>query len=136
MIPDKGLPDRPELVGANIFDGTFPLPTAVLLDEALEHNIATMAGYCAEHGVLLAPHGKTTMCPQLIRRQLDAGAWAVTVATAWQAAVVAEMGVPRLLLANEVVDPGSLRLLNSVLAAHLELEVYAYVDSDESLRAL
>src|SRR5215468_3894379 len=136
MIPDKGLPDRPELVGANIFDGTFPLPTAVLLDEALEHNIATMAGYCAEHGVLLAPHGKTTMCPLLIRRQLDAGAWAVTVATAWQAAVLAQTGVPRLVLANEVVDLGSVRMLDEVLARHPELEVYAYTDSDASLRAL
>jgi D-serine deaminase-like pyridoxal phosphate-dependent protein len=95
-----------------------------------------MADYCAEHGVLLAPHGKTTMCPQLIRRQLDAGAWAVTVATAWQAAAVAAMGAPRLVLANEVVDPGSLHVLNAVLAGHPELEVYAYVDSDASLRAL
>jgi D-serine deaminase-like pyridoxal phosphate-dependent protein len=46
------------------------------------------------------------------------------------------MGVPRLVLANEVVDPGSLRLLDRVLAGHPELEVYAYVDSDASLRAL
>ena len=136
MTPAKGLPDLSTVVGANLFDGTFPLPTAVLLEEALAHNIATMAAYCAENGVLLAPHGKTTMCPLLIRRQLDAGAWAVTVATAWQAAVLAETGVPRLVLANEVVDPGSVRLLDEVLARHPELEVYAYTDSDASLHAL
>jgi D-serine dehydratase len=136
MTVHKGLPELSTVVGANLFDGSFPLPTAVLLDDALAHNIATMAGYCAEHGVLLAPHGKTTMCPQLIRRQLEAGAWGVTVATAWQASAVAAMGVPRLIVANEVVDRGSVRLLDSVLARHGELEVYAYTDSRASLDAL
>jgi len=46
MTPAKGLPDLSTVVGANLFDGTFPLPTAVLLEEALAHNIATMAAYC------------------------------------------------------------------------------------------
>ena len=136
MTPEKGLPEQSTVVGANIFDGAFPLPTAVLLEEALAHNIAAMADYCAGHGVLLAPHGKTTMCPQIIRRQLAAGAWAVTVATAWQAAAVADMGVPRLILANEVVDPGSVRLLSDLLGRLPELEVYAYTDSDASLKSL
>jgi D-serine dehydratase len=141
VTPDKGLPDPSTVagstvVGANIFDGSFPLPTAVLLEDALAHNIATMADYCAANGVLLAPHGKTTMCPQIIRRQLEAGAWAVTVATAWQAATVAEMGVPRLILANEVVDPGSVRLLSDLLGRQPELEIYAYTDSDASLKSL
>jgi D-serine deaminase-like pyridoxal phosphate-dependent protein len=58
------------------------------------------------------------------------------VATAWQASVVADVGVPRLILANEVVDPGSVRLLDGVLARHAELEVYAYADSHASLQPL
>jgi D-serine dehydratase len=34
--------------------------------------------------VQLAPHGKTTMSPQLFRRQLDAGAWGLTFANVHQ----------------------------------------------------
>ncbi|WP_326828817.1 alanine racemase [Streptosporangium sp. NBC_01810] len=134
--PAKGLPDVADPRGARLFDGTFPLPTAVLLRDELEHNVATMAAYCAAHDVLLAPHGKTTMCPQIIERQLAAGAWAISVATAWQARTVADMGVRRLLLANPVVDPGSLRLLNGVLAGYDDLELYCYADSPTALHAL
>jgi D-serine deaminase-like pyridoxal phosphate-dependent protein len=77
----------------------------VLREAALAHNIALMAGYCATHGVELAPHGKTTMAPQLWRRQLDAGAWGITAATVAQARVMLAAGVPRVLIANEVTDP-------------------------------
>jgi D-serine dehydratase len=134
-VPAKGLPAG-VTPGRNVLDGTFPLPTATLLRAELEHNIATMAGYCAEHGVLLAPHGKTTMSPQILRRQLAAGAWAVTVATAWQASAVAAMGVRRILLANEVVDPGSVCCLADLLAAHEDLELFCYADSPAALAAV
>jgi D-serine dehydratase len=134
-VPAKGLPAG-VAAGRNVFDGSFPLPTATLLRAELEHNIATMAGYCVRHGVLLAPHGKTTMSPQILRRQLAAGAWAVTVATAWQASAVVAMGVRRILLANEVVDPGSVRCLAGLLAAHDDLELFCYADSPASLEAV
>ncbi|MFY1631777.1 alanine racemase [Solwaraspora sp. WMMB335] len=133
---DKGLPPGREALGADLFGGDFPLPVAVLSAEAVDHNIATMARYCAEHGALLAPHGKTSMSPQLIGRQLAAGAWAVTVATAWQAGVLAGHGVRRLLLANQVVDPGSLRLLDRLLHTVDDLVLYCYADSDAALDAL
>ena len=135
-LSPKGLPwgrSDGELLGRNIFDGTMPLPSAVLLAGAVEHNIAVMARYCEANEVLLAPHGKTTMSPELITRQIDAGAWAITVATAWQAAAVAAMGVPRILLANEVTDSGSLRLLDQLLTARPELELWLYVDAVAAL---
>lgn len=134
-VPPKGLP-ADLTPGRNVFDGTFPLPTATLFRAELEHNIATMAAYCAAHGVLLAPHGKTTMSPQLIRRQLAAGAWAITAATAWQARAIAEMGVRRILLANEVVDPGSVRLLGELLRAYPDLDLLCYADSAAALAAV
>ncbi|ACQ78357.1 alanine racemase domain protein [Beutenbergia cavernae DSM 12333] len=83
-------------------------PVLTLDAAALEHNLATLAAWCAEHGVDLAPHGKTTMAPQLWHRQLDAGAWAITVATPWQAQVARAAGVPRILLANALVDPAGI----------------------------
>jgi len=62
---------RPYLLGPD-----FTLPVLVLREEALRQNITAMAGYCASAGVGLAPHGKTTMAPQIMARQLAAGAWA------------------------------------------------------------
>ena len=61
-------------------------PVCVLRAEALTHNLATMAGWCRDRGVELAPHGKTHMAPQLLARQFEAGRRAVTVATISQAA--------------------------------------------------
>ena len=65
----------------------------VLRAEALAHNLATMAGWCRERGVELAPHGKTHMAPQLLARQFDAGACAITAATISQVRVFRAFGV-------------------------------------------
>ena len=73
-------------------------------DAALENNLAVMKQYTADHGFLLAPHGKTTMAPKIFQRQLDAGAWAITVANMTQAAVAYRAGARRVLVANEVVS--------------------------------
>jgi D-serine deaminase-like pyridoxal phosphate-dependent protein len=66
---------------------------------------------CDEHGVALAPHGKTTMAPQLFADQLAAGAWGITAATVGQAQVMAHFGVERILIANEVLDRRAIRWL-------------------------
>ena len=115
---------RPYLLG-----GEFMLPVLVLREAALEQNIAAMAGYCASAGVGLAPHGKTTMAPQIIARQLAAGAWGMTAATIAQVQVYRAFGVPRVLIANELTDPGGIGWLAAELAADPDFDCYAYVDS-------
>lgn len=89
----------------------FPTPLVTLSESAVGHNVETMAAWCRSAGVGLAPHGKTTMSRELWQRQLDAGAWGITVATPWQASVALGWGVPRVLLANELVQPAALRAL-------------------------
>ena len=84
-------------------------PVAVVRERTLDHNVAAMAQYVREHGALLAPHGKTTMTPAIFERQLAAGAWAITVADIPQARVARRAGVPRVLIANQVVDPVGIR---------------------------
>jgi hypothetical protein len=46
-------------------------PVLVLHEEQLVHNITTMADYCRQHRVELAPHAKTSLSPQLIQRQME-----------------------------------------------------------------
>jgi D-serine deaminase-like pyridoxal phosphate-dependent protein len=128
-------PDGPvDIVGASLFDGPFTWPVMVLRRSALDANIATMAAFCERHGVLLAPHGKTTMVPELFRAQLDAGAWAITVATAQQALVARRAGVSRVVLANELLDPAVLRWA-AAQAAH-GFAFMCYADSEAGVRAL
>ncbi|HJB11007.1 MAG TPA: amino acid deaminase [Candidatus Brachybacterium merdavium] len=88
-----------------------PTPLVTLSESAIAHNLATMAAWCRSAGVELAPHGKTTMNRQLWRRQLDAGAWGITVATPWQASVALDWEIPRVLLANALVQPAALTVL-------------------------
>jgi D-serine deaminase-like pyridoxal phosphate-dependent protein len=113
----------------SLFGGDFVLPLMVLRESALASNIASMAGYCAAAGVLLAPHGKTTMAPQLIDRQLKAGAWAVTAATVGQVQSFRSFGISRILIGNEVTDRAAIAWLAAELAADPEFECYCFVDS-------
>jgi D-serine deaminase-like pyridoxal phosphate-dependent protein len=111
----------------SLFGGGFTWPVLVLRRDAVEANIATMAAYCRRHRLDFAPHAKTSMAPGLLAAQFEAGAWGMTVATANQALVLRRLGVPRVLIANEVLDPTALGwLAREGLAGW---EVYFQVDS-------
>lgn len=113
----------------NLFTDGFFAPFVVLDDEALEHNLRTMAAWCAARGVVLAPHGKTTMAPQLFARQIEHGAWGITCANAGHLRIYRAFGVSRILLANQLLDPSGLRWLAAELAADPSFEFICWVDS-------
>jgi D-serine deaminase-like pyridoxal phosphate-dependent protein len=106
-----------------------PTPLLSVSAAAIEHNVATMRRWCAEHGLDLAPHGKTTMAPALWAAQLDAGAWAITLANPSQLAVARAFGVSRVLIANEVISPLALRWIAAELAADDGFQVLVWADS-------
>jgi D-serine deaminase-like pyridoxal phosphate-dependent protein len=138
-FPGDGPPTPLEDVAAqrwNLLSGDLLLPALVLKDAALEHNIAVMRAFCERHGVDLAPHGKTTMSPEIVARQLRAGAWAVTAANAQQARVFRAFGVSRIVIANEVLDPASLRWIAAELAADEDFECFCLADSVEGVRIM
>lgn len=116
--------ERPPALG-----GEFTTPLLVLRDTALAHNASAMEQWCADTGVLLAPHGKTTMAPQLFERQFAAGAWGITAATISQVQVYRSFGVDRVLIANELTDRAGIAWLAAELTADPEWECFAYVDS-------
>jgi D-serine dehydratase len=119
--------------GWNVARGDLALPITTLRAEALEHNINAMAAYCARNNALLAPHGKTTLAPQLFQRQFDAGAWGITAATPSQAAIMRDFGVPRILLANELVDAAALRWVARQLETDPSFEFFCLVDNPVSV---
>ncbi|MEO8859759.1 MAG: amino acid deaminase [Burkholderiaceae bacterium] len=115
--------------GWNVLAGDLPLPLCVIKRRALEGNLTWMQGFAREHGVDMAPHGKTTMSPQLFRRQIEAGAWGITFATVTQARVGIAAGVQRCLIANQVFQPVDLEAVQSLLREHAGLRIVFLVDS-------
>src|SRR5204862_6678279 len=110
--------------GWNLLRGDLPFPLAVLKASALAHNHAWMRDFTTATGVLLAPHGKTTMAPQIFAQQLAAGAWGITVATVQQLGICVHFGVRRIIMANQLLSPRAidedirLSLLNPEQAFH------------------
>ena len=90
--------------------------------------MATLASWCAERGLDLAPHGKTTMAPRLWADQLSAGAWAITLANVAQLAVARAYGVSRVLIANAIISPLTLRWIADELAADERAQVITWAD--------
>jgi D-serine dehydratase len=88
-----------------------------------------MREYCDRHGALLAPHGKTSMAPQLLVRQLEHGAWALTAATPTQVATMRRFGFTRIILANELTDAPSLSWISGQLDEDEDFDFYCLVDS-------
>lgn len=124
--------------GHSLFDGSLNWPVMVLREEALATNLATLAGFCAEHDLDFAPHGKTTMAPRLYERQLEAGAWGITVATVHQSRIARNAGVSRILLANQVLDAGALDTITTDLVSARRddptADLLFFVDSVEGVR--
>jgi D-serine dehydratase len=111
------------------------LPTAVLYEDKLAHNLQWMQEFVATYGMKLAPHGKTTMAPKLFARQLEAGAWGMTLATAHQTRVAYEHGVRRVLMANQLVGKQNMTIIVGLLEDP-EFEYFCLVDSAEQVGSL
>ncbi len=116
--------------------GGFSYPLLTLRDAALRNNVAAMAAFCGRAGVALAPHGKTSMSPELAALQLAHGAWGITVASIGQLQTYRAFGFPRLLLANELVDAAGIAWLAGELARDPGFEAYCYVDSLDGVQIL
>ncbi len=107
----------------------FGTPLMVLDAAALDHNLTLMASYCAAHGVDLAPHGKTTMSPQLFARQLGSGAWGITAATIAHVRAYRAFGVGTVLLANQLIDADALGWIAGELRRDARFRLLCLADS-------
>jgi D-serine dehydratase len=119
-------------LGWNLLREDLVLPTAVLYRDKLLSNHHWMRRFVEGYDVRLAPHGKTSMSPQLFRLQLEGGAWGITVATAHQTLAAYEHGVRRILMANQLVGRPNMAVVSRLLHDPA-FEFYCLVDSAEGV---
>jgi D-serine dehydratase len=135
IADDGAMPDATAARGARILDEQRPLPLCTLRDSALRANSRALPAFLDALGaacdaeVVLCPHGKTSMIPELFRRQLEDGCWGITTANAQQTRVARAAGVPRVLIANELVGRADIDAVLAELRADAGFAVTCYVDS-------
>ena len=94
-------------------------PALVLDIDAAQRNIDHMASELKQMGkATIRPHYKTHKSPDLARRQLQAGAVGLSMATVWEAAVLAAAGMDDLFVVNTVSHPAKLRMLAELARDH------------------
>jgi D-serine deaminase-like pyridoxal phosphate-dependent protein len=94
-------------------------PALVLDIDAAQRNIDRMASELKRMGkATIRPHYKTHKSPDLARRQLQAGAGGLSMATVWEAAVLAAAGMDDLFVVNTVAHPDKLRVLAELARDH------------------
>ena len=94
-------------------------PALVLDIDAAQRNIDHMASELKQMGAAaIRPHYKTHKNPHLARRQLQAGAGGLSMATVWEAAILAAAGMDDLFVVNTVAHPAKLRVLAELARDH------------------
>ncbi len=139
---DKGLPPKTwgrsvrDVADAGLRLSEFPTPLLTLSAPGMRHNLRVLAEWCAARGLDLAPHGKTTMAPRLWADQLAAGAWAITLANLPQLAVARAFGVSRVLIANAIISPLTLRWISDQLADDRRFHVLTWADAARTVELM
>jgi 3-hydroxy-D-aspartate aldolase len=112
------------------------IPTpALLLDlDRFERNLERMTAHVRRTGKAIRPHAKTHKCPEIARRQIEAGALGVACAKLGEAEVMAAAGIRGLLITTEIVPPSSIaRLMRLVADAR---DTMIVVDHAENVTAI
>jgi D-serine dehydratase len=131
-FPHGAKPLRRSQIGAqgwSVLAGDLPLPLAVVKQEAVRHNVGWMQRFAGDAGIDIAPHGKTTMSPQMFKQQLDAGAWGLSFATVHQAGVGVAAGARNCIIANQVISDIDLLGILSLRRKHAGVRIVFLLDS-------
>ena len=122
--------------GWNLLREDLPLPLAVIRATALAHNGDWMRRFLGRSGAVIAPHGKTTMSPQLFHRQLEDGAWGITIGSVQQLQAIRHAGVQRVVMANQLIGKRAMRYVLAELARDPDFDFYALADSEANVAQL
>lgn len=112
-----------------LFDAGVLFPMAVLREDILQANSRWMMQFLGTFNAQLAPHGKTTMSPDLMALQLRDGAWGLTAATVHHVRAYRRWGARRILMANQLVGDSEIEWVATELARDASFEFFCLVDS-------
>lgn len=132
----KGTYSELGLAGLSLIEGNLPLPVALLKTSAIRSNRNWMHRFLELSGLNIAPHGKTVMSPEIFQMQMEDGAWGMTAATAQQVAFFAELGIRRVILANQLVGAENISLILDIGQAYPDFVFHCLIDSEEGADAL
>jgi len=93
-------------------------PALVLDLPAAKRNIAHMGARIAELPAGIRPHIKVHKSPDLARLQVEAGAIGLSMATVWEALVLAQAGLDHLFVVNTVAGPRKIAALAELARDH------------------
>ena len=110
-----------------------PTPALVVDIEIVNQNLETMANYLAKVKTQLRAHAKTHKTPAIGHMQMRAGAVGLCCATVGEAEVMVYSGIPEVMIANEIVDPTSLR---RAVNLSRQARVLMVVDDQENVKNL
>lgn len=120
----------------NILKDNVSLPAITLSKSALDHNQSWMKKFAEKFDFQLAPHGKTTMLPDLFLQQISSGCWGITSASATQVAAAYQGGVKRTIMANQLVGKCNMDIISTILNEDPDFEFICLVDSPENVAQL
>ena len=121
--------------GWNLLNEEVSFPIAVINENHLVNNAKLMQEFSDRSTVKLAPHGKTSMAPDLFKVQLDHGCWGISLAAVPQVINASQHGIHRIILANQLVGKYHMKLIADLLSTQ-EIEFYCFVDSLQNIHAL
>ena len=114
----------------NIFQDNVQFPILTLRESTFKKNIVSMSNYAKHNGVVLAPHCKTSMCPQILKKLNDLNYWGFTAANNQQLSMLLEMGIKKIIIANLITNKSNIINLFRLIEKYgYAKKVYLCVDS-------
>jgi|TARA_B110000263_G_scaffold15848_1_gene12832 D-serine deaminase-like pyridoxal phosphate-dependent protein len=89
-------------------------PSIVVDLDIAESNISKMQNFANENKVSMRPHTKTTKSPFWAKKQIEAGAIGICCAKLGEAEVMAQGGIPEILIPNQIVGKEKIERLVKV----------------------
>ncbi len=111
-----------------------PTPCLILDLDRFESNIDRMSRHARSRSIGLRPHAKTHKCAEIARRQVEAGARGICVATLAEAEVMSRAGLRGVLITAEIVGRQKIRRLMRLLEASPDTMIVA--DHPDNVREL
>lgn len=122
--------------GLSVLGEDLMLPAAVLRRSALEHNSRWMKRFAELTGAQIAPHGKTTMSPELFAMQIADGAWGITAATPCHVRTYRAFGIDKIFMANQLVGRENIAYVAGELRSDPDFDFYCLEDSMRAIDLL